>query len=89
MQFYYTIIVRGAGSRKLPVQLRPLDASIRGVPSVGFPTGVTESLCGGEGLIRERWWCARGWWMVAVSQEIHRTSFYYCFFIPLIMGIHS
>ena len=37
-----------------------------GVSSVGFPTGVMESLWSAEGLIRERWCCARGWLMLAV-----------------------
>ena len=34
--------------------------------TVGFPTGVMESLCVGMGLIRERWCCARGWLMIAL-----------------------
>ena len=53
---------------------------------------VMESLWSGQGLLRERRCCARGWWMMAVitglSQEIHGTSFY-CLLVPQIMGILS
>ena len=35
--------------------------------TVGFPTSVMESLWSGEGLIRERWGCARDWWMIAAQ----------------------
>ena len=38
----------------------------RGPFTVGFPTGVMTGLCGGEGIIQERWCCARGWLMMAV-----------------------
>ena len=41
-----------------------------------------ESLWSGKGLIRERWCCDH-------TSQIHGTLFYYCFFVPHIMGIHS
>ena len=52
-----------------------------------------ESLWSGQGLLRQRWCCAWGWWAMAVltglSQEMHRNSFYYRVFVPHIMGILS
>ena len=57
-------------------------------------TSVMESLWSGQGLLRERWYCAQGWWMMAVLtgslQEIHGTSSYYrVVFVPNIIGILS
>ena len=60
---------------------------------IDHTTSVMESLWSGQGLLRERWCCARGWWMMAVitdlSQEIHLTSFSRYFLVPHIMGILS
>ena len=52
---------------------------------------LTEGLWSGAGLMRERWCCARGWWMLAVltGDSIHGTLFHYYFFVPHIMGILS
>ena len=47
-----------------------------------------ESLWSGQGLLRERLCCTRGWWMMAgpvltgLSQEIHGTSFSHCLSTP-------
>ena len=34
-----------------------------------------KSLCSGQGLLRERWCCARGWWMLAGGHRIIRRRY--------------
>ena len=52
-----------------------------------------ECLWSEQGLLQERWCCARGRWIMAVltglSQTIHVTSFSYSVLVPHIMGILS
>ena len=67
----------------------PLEDAILGVPCVGFPTGVMESLCAGMGLIRERQGCVWGWLMIAVLTGDTWNLICYYILVPHIMGIHS
>ena len=49
-----------------PVVLRVVQ--VKGGPL--FPHPLVDSLWSGQGLLRERWCCARGWWMLAVLTRL-------------------
>ena len=79
MELGLTVLRLEAGSTPLFV----------GSLAVGFPTSVMSSLWSGEDLTRERWFYARGWFMIAVLTGDTCNIVYYCFLVLHIMDIHS